>query len=91
MCDFEEFVFTCGHNALDLKDYCHQSRNHPRHECNNVKRLRNSWYQGRPCNSCANLINGTSSASGSSGRRNDREDPRGPFTRENGGEEYPWA
>ncbi|KAM3505081.1 hypothetical protein MY10362_003177 [Beauveria mimosiformis] len=88
MCDFEEYIFTCGHNALSLQAYCHQSRNHPRHECHSVKRLRNSWYQERVCNACADAINGNSPGKGSAGPDSHRKDPRGPFVRETG--EYHW-
>ncbi|OAA57657.1 hypothetical protein ISF_06898 [Cordyceps fumosorosea ARSEF 2679] len=94
MCDFEEYIFTCGHNALNLKAYCHQSRNHPRHECNNVKRLRNSWFQDRQCNVCARAENGANASPGNGGGGgapgpgSHRKDPRGPFVREAG--EYHW-
>ncbi|KAM3542494.1 hypothetical protein BM221_002530 [Beauveria bassiana] len=88
MCDFEEYIFTCGHNALSLQAYCHQSRNHPRHECHNVKRLRNRWYQERICNACAAAINGNASGNGSAGPDSHRKDPRGPFVRKTG--EYHW-
>ncbi|KAJ3492428.1 hypothetical protein NLG97_g5401 [Lecanicillium saksenae] len=81
MCDFEEFIFSCGHNALNLQSYCHQTRNHPRHECENVKRLRNSWYQQRMCNDCARLVNGNN---GGPGPSNQDKDPRGPFVRSGG-------
>lgn len=87
MCDFEEFIFTCGHTALTLKNYCHQSRNHPGHDCQNVKRLRNTWYQERVCNICQALINGTGPVDrGSNGRR--LTDTRGPFTRDRGVEHF---
>ncbi|EGO60337.1 hypothetical protein NEUTE1DRAFT_75300 [Neurospora tetrasperma FGSC 2508] len=29
MCDFDEFVFTCGHSTFRLKAYCHRARNDP--------------------------------------------------------------
>ncbi|KAK3906192.1 hypothetical protein C8A05DRAFT_29978 [Staphylotrichum tortipilum] len=53
MCDFEEFIFTCGHSTFRLKSYCHFARNHPQHACRRVKKLRNCWDQGRPCDACA--------------------------------------
>ncbi len=53
MCDWEEFIFTCGHSEFRLQSYCHYARNHPYHECRRVKKLRNCWDQGRPCDACA--------------------------------------
>lgn len=53
MCDWEEFVFTCGHSQFRLKCYCHQARNHPRHRCHRVKKLRNVWDQETECDECA--------------------------------------
>lgn len=88
MCDFEEYIFTCGHNALNLQAYCHQSRNHPQHECNNVKRLRNSWYQERLCNACADAVSGKNPGNSRPGPSSHRKDARGPFVRDGG--EYHW-
>jgi hypothetical protein len=53
MCDFDEFIFTCGHSEFRLKCYCHYARNHPYHECRRVKKLRACWDQGRDCDACA--------------------------------------
>lgn len=52
MCDFEEFIFTCGHSVFRLKNYCHQARNHPTHQCRFVKKLRNIWDQANACDQC---------------------------------------
>ena len=52
MCDWEEFIFTCGHSEFRLKSYCHYARNHPFHQCRRVKKLRNCWDQARPCDTC---------------------------------------
>ncbi|KAK4122320.1 hypothetical protein N657DRAFT_536962, partial [Parathielavia appendiculata] len=53
MCDFDEFIFTCGHSVFRLKCYCHYARNHPFHQCRRVKKLRSCWDQGRDCDACA--------------------------------------
>ncbi|AEO55988.1 hypothetical protein MYCTH_2023079, partial [Thermothelomyces thermophilus ATCC 42464] len=52
MCDYDEFSFTCGHYVIRRKSYCHFARNHPTHGCRSVKKLRNIWEQGRPCDEC---------------------------------------
>ncbi|KAL2148696.1 hypothetical protein VTH82DRAFT_1843 [Thermothelomyces myriococcoides] len=52
MCDYDEFSFTCGHYVIRRKSYCHFARNHPKHGCRSVKKLRNIWEQGRPCDEC---------------------------------------
>ncbi|KAK0669002.1 hypothetical protein QBC41DRAFT_302928 [Cercophora samala] len=52
MCDYEEFIWSCEHSDFRLKSYCHKARNNPGHACNFVKRLRNCWDQGRPCDAC---------------------------------------
>ncbi|KAK4131340.1 hypothetical protein BT67DRAFT_351706, partial [Trichocladium antarcticum] len=52
MCDWEEFLFTCGHSQFRLKCYCHQARNHPLHRCRRVKKLRCIWEQPGPCEGC---------------------------------------
>ncbi|KAL2017637.1 hypothetical protein VTK56DRAFT_1905 [Thermocarpiscus australiensis] len=52
MCDFEEFIFTCGHAFIRLKNYCHYARNHPQHHCRRVKKLRNCWLQPDECERC---------------------------------------
>ncbi|KAJ4306185.1 hypothetical protein N0V88_000981 [Collariella sp. IMI 366227] len=52
MCDFDEFIFTCGHSVFRLKCYCHFARNHPLHHCHRVKKLRSCWDQDRPCDPC---------------------------------------
>ncbi|KXX79280.1 hypothetical protein MMYC01_203224 [Madurella mycetomatis] len=53
MCDFDEFIFTCGHSTFRLKCHCHYARNHPQHWCNKVKKLRNSYDQTYECDECA--------------------------------------
>lgn len=53
MCDYDEFIFDCGHSVCRLKCYCHKARNHPFHECHFVKKLRSCWDQGRECDDCA--------------------------------------
>ncbi|KAI4600988.1 hypothetical protein KJ359_013153 [Pestalotiopsis sp. 9143b] len=45
MCDFEEFLFECGHGIVRFKSNCHFRRNDPNKECYSVKVLRNSWKQ----------------------------------------------
>lgn len=52
MCDFEEFIFTCGHSVFRLKCHCHYARNQPDHHCRRVKKLRNCWDQDRECDAC---------------------------------------
>jgi hypothetical protein len=52
MCDYDDFVFTCGHSVQKLKSHCHQARNHPQHICYFVQFLRNVWPQGRKCDAC---------------------------------------
>jgi hypothetical protein len=53
MCDFEEFLFECGHGIIRLKSYCHFTRNDPNHECYSVKVLRCCWKQvGDLCDAC---------------------------------------
>lgn len=52
MCDWEEFLFPCGHSILRLKSYCHFARNDPNNECYGVKVLRNSWRQSSVCDKC---------------------------------------
>ncbi|KAK0643114.1 hypothetical protein B0T16DRAFT_333340 [Cercophora newfieldiana] len=52
MCDFEEFVFTCGHSTFRLKSYCHFARNDPNHQCFGVKKLKNVWDQTFACDGC---------------------------------------
>lgn len=53
MCDWEEFLFECGHSTVRLKSYCHFARNDPNHQCLGVKVLRESWKQdGQLCESC---------------------------------------
>ncbi|KAI6454829.1 hypothetical protein MCOR14_009656 [Pyricularia oryzae] len=49
MCDFEEFVFTCGCSEQRLKSYCHAARNDPERRCRNVRKLRNIWDQNVEC------------------------------------------
>lgn len=53
MCDFDEFIFTCGHSTFRLKCYCHFARNHPDHWCNKVKKLRDCYDQTYECDECA--------------------------------------
>lgn len=54
MCDFEEFLFECGHGIVRFKSNCHFRRNDPNKECYSVKVLRNSWKQdGEVCDSCS--------------------------------------
>ena len=52
MCDYDEWVFRCGHSAVRLKNYCHDARNAPGHRCFFVKRLKNVWYQAKECEEC---------------------------------------
>lgn len=53
MCDFDEFMFECGHAVYRLKCYCHFARNHPEHKCARVQFLRASWLQnGQVCEVC---------------------------------------
>lgn len=68
MCDWEEFLFTCGHSALRLKSYCHYARNSPGHQCRRVKFLRSSWPQGVPCDSCVAGPASSEVQNGSSGQ-----------------------
>lgn len=56
MCDFEEFLFTCGHSEVRLKSHCHFARNDPYHDCFGVKVLRKSWRQDGPCEDCVAMI-----------------------------------
>lgn len=54
MCDFEEFLFECGHGIVRFKSNCHFRRNDPNKECYSVKVLRNSWKQdGEVCDTCS--------------------------------------
>lgn len=53
MCDYEEFLFECGHSTILLKSHCHFARNDPNHQCLGVKVLRESWRQeGQLCGAC---------------------------------------
>lgn len=52
MCDYEEYLFSCNHSTVRLKSHCHTARNSEGHHCRGVKVLRNSWYQGVPCENC---------------------------------------
>ncbi|KAK0613474.1 hypothetical protein B0T14DRAFT_390883, partial [Immersiella caudata] len=52
MCDYEEFMFTCGHSTIRFQSYCHAARNAPLHQCFSVKRLKNIWDQTYPCEGC---------------------------------------
>lgn len=55
MCDWEEFLFICGHSVLRKKSYCHFARNEPTHKCARVRVLRNCWVQeGTLCDDCIN-------------------------------------
>ncbi|KAK0728597.1 hypothetical protein B0T26DRAFT_609918, partial [Lasiosphaeria miniovina] len=56
MCDFEEFIFTCGHSVYRLKSHCHQARNTEGHRCRRVKKLRNVWDQDYPCDDCRSRL-----------------------------------
>ncbi|AEO62388.1 uncharacterized protein THITE_2029041, partial [Thermothielavioides terrestris NRRL 8126] len=56
MCDWEEFIFTCGHSVFRKKCYCHFARNHPQHLCNRVQKLRHCWDQPYPCDPCAERL-----------------------------------
>ncbi|TLD21245.1 hypothetical protein PspLS_09178 [Pyricularia sp. CBS 133598] len=49
MCDFEEFLFTCGCSEQRLQSYCHAARNNPSHRCRNVRKLRSVWEQNVEC------------------------------------------
>jgi hypothetical protein len=53
MCDYEEFLFDCGHSQQRLKSYCHFARNDPNHQCFGVKKLRDVWEQQTVCDACA--------------------------------------
>lgn len=55
MCDYEEFLFTCGHSEIRLMSYCHFARNDDYHECYGVKVLRKCWRQAGPCEPCVAL------------------------------------
>ncbi|KAI1273779.1 hypothetical protein F5Y07DRAFT_402054 [Xylaria sp. FL0933] len=53
MCDYEEFLFVCGHSVTRLKSHCHFARNDPNHQCFSVKVLKCSWYQQSTlCENC---------------------------------------
>ncbi|KAK2069515.1 hypothetical protein P8C59_004091 [Phyllachora maydis] len=52
MCDYDEFVFICGHSQFRLKTYCHYARNDRQHHCFGVKKLRNIWDQSDYCDKC---------------------------------------
>lgn len=56
MCEFEEYLFSCGHSTVRLKNHCHIARNSTGHKCRGVKVLRSSWYQGVPCESCGTPV-----------------------------------
>ncbi|EJT68687.1 hypothetical protein GGTG_13741 [Gaeumannomyces tritici R3-111a-1] len=49
MCDFEEFIFTCGCSEQRLQSYCHYARNDPQHRCRRVRKLRSVWDQNVEC------------------------------------------
>ncbi|KAK1754554.1 hypothetical protein QBC47DRAFT_384251 [Echria macrotheca] len=80
MCDFEEFMFTCGHSTFRLKSYCHFARNDPNHECCSVKKLRNIWDQDYPCDGCQARARGQDGGQGYQqyqlGRGDYQGDPR---------------
>ncbi len=52
MCNYEEFLFECGHTKVQLKSYCHFARNDPYHGCYGVKVLKDTWHQGKKCDPC---------------------------------------
>lgn len=62
MCDFDEFVFTCGHSTFRLKAYCHRARNDPYKEYHYVKKLRDVWDQTYPCSECVNRAQAAAAA-----------------------------
>ncbi|KAK0384909.1 hypothetical protein NLU13_7388 [Sarocladium strictum] len=63
MCAWEEFLFICNHSVLRVQSRCHFARNDPQHRCYNVKQLKNTWLQDRPCKECTrSLRDGSSSA-----------------------------
>ena len=56
MCDYEEFLFDCGHSQQRLKSYCHLARNDPNHQCFGVKKLRDVWEQQTICKTCTTQL-----------------------------------
>lgn len=62
MCDYEEFLWVCGHSVIKFKSYCHFKRNHSDERCNRVKMLKSVWNQEVLCENCINaggvIVNG---------------------------------
>ncbi|KAK3947592.1 hypothetical protein QBC32DRAFT_81001 [Pseudoneurospora amorphoporcata] len=86
MCDFDEFVFTCGHSTFRLKAYCHRARNDPYKECHYVKKLRDVWDQTYPCSECVNRTQ-AAAAVAAQGMHIDPQD-QGHSQQEQGGQGY---
>ncbi|GJC99509.1 hypothetical protein ColKHC_08335 [Colletotrichum higginsianum] len=75
MCEFEEFLFSCRHSVVKKKSYCHFARNDPNHQCFSVKVLKNTWFQGVPCDNCI-----TAMLFAQGGRTPTENDPQGRRT-----------
>ncbi|EPE04917.1 hypothetical protein F503_00071 [Ophiostoma piceae UAMH 11346] len=52
MCEYEEFIFSCGCSQKRLNSYCHLARNDLNHQCFSIKKLRHVWEQQTECKSC---------------------------------------
>ena len=52
MCEYEKFVFTCGHTPVRRSVYCHAARCNERHNCYSVKVLKRVWQQRGICPDC---------------------------------------
>ena len=54
MCEYEQFIYTCGHSPCQRSAYCHSARNSPPpHQCFSVKVLKRVWSQDGFCPRCA--------------------------------------
>ncbi|OBT71386.1 hypothetical protein VF21_09492 [Pseudogymnoascus sp. 05NY08] len=52
MCDYEQFLFTCGHSPIRRSSYCHTARVDDLHQCFSVKVLKRVWQQAGICPDC---------------------------------------
>jgi hypothetical protein len=56
MCEYEQFVYTCGHTPIRRSSYCHSARCDDAHQCFSVKVLKKVWRQASICPECQNQM-----------------------------------
>lgn len=52
MCDYEQFIYTCGHTPTRKYSHCHAARCNDYHMCRSVKVLKRVWHQAFDCPDC---------------------------------------